>query len=178
MAMSARVLPDRFVKIIRGGLPGLNEIVRSVLMERAGLGPVVLDAYHCDVDAIAESGVYQRVGIPYDRLAIEYERLDGTMQEFLETHQSNYDLCITELTAAVRLYERAVQAGLTHLDFHYGNVMYKRTLAGLRWYLVDFGETVRLGTNRPHTSTVPRQISRNIDRLHRGKKISAFRGLM
>lgn len=158
-AMQTRVLPNKFIKIIVGGPEGFNELVRSILMERAGVGPAVLDAYHC----IIPGEDY------FTRLAIEYERLDGTMQEFLEEHRSDHQLCVTELTAGIRVYERAVAAKLVPLDFHYGNLMYKKLgLDTMRWYLVDFGETIRLGSRNKPRNWTPHQAMRNLESL-RGK---------
>lgn len=168
-AIATRVLPDRFLKVVEVSPRGYTELMRSIMMETAGVGPKVLDAYHCAVPG-------QRF---HRQLAIEYERLDGTMREFLLAHRDEYERCMLELTAAIRVYETAVEAKLLTTDFTYSNIMYKIQPHGLRWYLVDFGNTVRLAD-----PSVPLEFQnsyqrklQNIERLRSGLPLHNYYGL-
>ena len=140
---------DRFVKALPADISGVNEVVRSMHMADIGVGPKVLDVYLC---------------IGGKRLHLEYEKLDGTMTEYLKSHRHDVQACIAALQKVNVLLRIARAHNMKTLDFKYDNVMYKHRAAEVQWYLIDFGMSIRLANG----STEPLQDTNyNIEALRR-----------
>lgn len=161
MAIATWLLPDRFVKTLLIDREGLNELVRSLQMQKYKLGPIVLDAYLC------EKGSYG------EKMQIEYELLDGTMIELLRNNINDPSFCIKQLKNVQNLCLRAHKIGLIQTDFHYGNIMYKKKNINnniLRWYFIDFRSTIRLKNNSKNNMVkkIYDDIEHDINRLKNG----------
>lgn len=130
----------RFVKAVKADVIGVNELVRSLQMASVGVGPAVLDAYLC---------------VRGTQLHMEFERLEGTLSQYLAEHRNEVQMCIAALEMVNRVLQVARAQGFTSLDFKHDNVMYKFHPDGtLQWYLIDFGDSLRLasGSKQHHVS--------------------------
>lgn len=144
-AYGVRILPDKVIKFVQANRAGQHELVASQLYERHGLGPRVLDAYFCTGSNL---------------LAIEYERLDGTLGDLYARYQrGDPKKLVRPLEGVLDLLRRCQAVGLSHGDVHQGNFMYKILPDGsLKWYVIDHATAQVDGGPASRTSAGPDEV--------------------
>lgn len=140
-----RVLPDKVIKYVGADARGLQELTVTQEYERYGLGPKVLNAYLCSNENFPGAS---------PTLAIEYERLDGSLAGLYRRYlHVDPKRLVRPVEGVLNLLRQCRAVGLLHGDAHGNNIMYKQQPDGsLRWYAIDHG---RIGVQGAASQAFP-----------------------